>query len=200
VIDIAQLGLGMDAGGPIEIQAQGKRDGDGPFNVYWDYSFEFQYPGGVRMIGEAKGPRGLKFEGDDGWIFIHIHGGKLESSDPKLASDDAVKAWAEAAPNAVELAPTALRKSDPDTKPAESSEVRLGKSSGHQKNLIECIAARKDPVASCEVGHRTATICHLANIAMAVGKPFNWDPVAEKADNEEANQLLAHRMRSPWTV
>ncbi len=43
-----------------------------------DKNSEKQYEMLKRMIGKAEGPRGLKFEGEDGWIFIHIHGAKLE--------------------------------------------------------------------------------------------------------------------------
>jgi len=171
VIDIAQLGNGTDDTGPIEVMAEGKRaEGNGPFDVFWDYHFENIFANGVKMIGEAVGPRGLKFEGDDGWIMIHIHGGRLEASSESLLKEK-----------------------------IKDSEIQLGSSPGHHQNFLDCVASRKDPIATAEIGHRTATICHLNNIAMATGKPLKWDPKAEKITNDaDANKLLKPHMRSPW--
>jgi predicted dehydrogenase len=199
VIDIARLGLG-DPAGPIEVQAKGKRDGEGFFDVFWDYSFEYQFPGGVRMIGKAEGPRGLRFEGENGWISIHIHGARLESSDPRLVSDEAVSKWAETAPDHVDIAASADRPPGEKVKPSEPGKVQLGKSSGHHDNFLKCVQQRRDPVAGCEIGHQSATACHLANIAMAVDAPFKWNPVKETSSNLDANKLIAHRMRKPWMI
>jgi hypothetical protein len=56
-------------------------------------------------------------------------------------------------------------------------------------------------MASAEVGHRTATICHLNNIAMKLGRSLQWDPVNEVViGDEEANKLLKPDMRSPWNL
>ncbi len=176
VIDLVQLGLGMDDSGPVEFSAQGKQEGgEGPFNAFWDYKFENVYANGVRMIGEAKDPRGLKFEGDDGWIFIHIHGARLECSDPKLIDEEAMKKIKEPV-----------------------GKIELGRTDGHHKNFMDSIKSRKQPFASAEVGHRTASLCHLNNIAMLTGKKFKWDPKKEKADVDAVNALLAPKMRTPW--
>jgi hypothetical protein len=115
----------------------------------------------------------LKLEGDDGWIFIHVHGQKLEASDPKLLENR-------------------------DTK---DFKIQLGRSPGHQKNLIEAIKSGKDPVATAEIGHRTASVCHLNNIAMRLGRKLKWDPVKEQfLDDSEANALITPVMRAPWTL
>ena len=70
----------------------------------------------------------------------------------------------------------------------------------HRRNFLDCVRSREVPHASAEAGHRTATICHLNNIAMLPKQPFAWDPVAERTDNDEANKLLTASMRSPWTL
>ncbi len=55
--------------------------------------------------------------------------------------------------------------------------------------------------ATAEVGHHTAAICHLNNIAMTVGRKLKFDPKTEKFDgDEEANALLAPKMRAPWNL
>ncbi|HOW70747.1 MAG TPA: Gfo/Idh/MocA family oxidoreductase [Phycisphaerae bacterium] len=179
VIDLAQLGLGADDAGPIEFKAEGRREGGGgPFDVFWDYKFENMYSNGVRMIGEAKGPRGLKFEGDDGWIFIHIHGAALECSDPKLVDAAALRKAKEPVGN-----------------------VKIGRTGGHHRNFLDAVKSRKQPFASAEVGHRTASVCHLNNLAMALGRPLRWDPKKEQfIGDDEANKLLSPKMRAPWKL
>ena len=83
VIDLGQLGAGTDDTVPIEYEAKGVR-GQGDYNVFWDYEFTNTYANGLKLIGTTAGPRGVKFEGTDGWIFIHVHGGALEASDKAL--------------------------------------------------------------------------------------------------------------------
>ncbi|MGL4512582.1 MAG: Gfo/Idh/MocA family protein [Lacipirellulaceae bacterium] len=70
----------------------------------------------------------------------------------------------------------------------------------HRRNFLDAIRGQGTPVAGVEAGHRTASACHLNNIAMRIGKPFDWDPVAERASLDEANALLAPTMRAPWSL
>ena len=53
--------------------------------------------------------------------------------------------------------------------------------------------------APAEVGHHTATMCHIANVAMRLGRKLRWDPAKEQFINDdEANRMLIPSMRSPW--
>ena len=170
VIDLAQLCMGTDNTGPVEIEAKGDRNKDSLFNVFWDMEFTNVYADGVKMIGDFKEPRGLKLEGSDGWIFVHVHGQKLEASLPKILGG---KTWTTTGVNPLP---------------------------GHIRNFLDCVKSRKHPAATAEVGHRTATICHINNIAMQLGKKLKWDPKTEKFDDEEANKLLTPTMREPWRL
>jgi hypothetical protein len=130
------------------------------------------YDDGLKMIGSAAGPRGVKFEGDEGWIFIHIHDPLVEASDPRILQSELGK-----------------------------QAVQLGRSPGHHRNFLDCVKLRTEPLASAEIGHRTGTICHLNNIAMKLGRTIHWDPVNEVIVNdEEANALLQPEMRAPWVL
>jgi predicted dehydrogenase len=172
VIDIAQLGLGMDDTGPVEFEATGVRKKDSLYNVFWDYTFTNTYANGVRMVGTTKGPRGLKFIGEKGWIFVEIHGGRLEAEPASLLQEK-----------------------------ISDGEIQLGRSPGHQRNFIDSVKSRQQPVAHAEIGHRTGSICHLNNIAMLVGRKLKWDPAKEQfVGDDEANKLLAPSMRSPWSL
>src|SRR5205085_5625444 len=45
------------------------------------------------------------------------------------------------------------------------SDLRLGKSPGHQRDWLECIKTRERPTCDVEIGARSVTMCHLGNIA-----------------------------------
>ena len=170
IIDIGQLGNGTDHTGPVELRANGEAPKSGLYDAYMKYDFECTYANGVKMIGASVDPRGLKFIGDEGWIFIHIHGGMLEAEPASLLQET--------------LRP---------------EEVHLGRSPGHHRNFLDAVKTRNQPMASVEIGHRTATICHLLNIAMLTKSPIRWDPEKEEIlNNPEAQRLLARSMRSPW--
>ena len=65
----------------------------------------------------------------------------------------------------------------------------------HLQNWLDAIAGTADLNAPVEAGHRTATTCHLVNLARELGRPLRWDPAAERfMDDPEANALLS---RSP---
>ena len=81
------------------------------------------------------------------------------------------------------------------------NEVHLYKSENHYMDWIQSIRTRKPPICDVETGHRTATICHLGNIAYQLKRPLRWDPVKEKfADDKEANSLRTKKMRKPYKV
>jgi len=141
------------------------------FDAYFDFQFENTYANGVKLLGTSvPGPRGLKFVGDKGTLMVNIHGGDYTAEPASLLE------------------------------PIEEGEVHLGRTPSHRRNFLDCIKSREQPFAAAEIGHRTATICHLNNIAMRLGKSFNWDPVTEQTDDDEANSLLTPTMRRPWTI
>ena len=90
--------------------------------------------------------------------------------------------------------------------PSELIEEYLKKNSeiqirGHESNWIDCIYSGEKPIAHLESGIRTATICHLLNIARSVGKGFHWDPVQETiTDCPEALPLIAREPRKGYEM
>jgi predicted dehydrogenase len=52
-----------------------------------------------------------------------------------------------------------------------------------------------------EEGHRSATLCHLANIAYRTGRTLAFDPATERiTDDAEASRLLTRNYRTPFVV
>ena len=172
IIDLGQLGNNTDHTGPISAEGEGWFPPDGLFNTAMEYKFQFEYANGVRMIGESKAPRGIRFEGDAGWVFIHIHGGDLQAEPASLLREVI-------GPN----------------------EIRLGRSRGHHIDFIENVKTRGECKAPVEAGYHTGIMCHMANIAMRLGRKLRWDPEKEQFINDdEANRMMIPSMRSPWTL
>jgi predicted dehydrogenase len=86
------------------------------------------------------------------------------------------------------------------TKLAEK-DVHLYESKSHHGNWLECIKSRKLPVCDVEIGHRSATVCHLGNIAIRSGRKITWDPSKEEILNDkDAAAMLSRPYRAPWKL
>jgi len=56
-------------------------------------------------------------------------------------------------------------------------------------------------ICPAEIGHRSASICHLANIGYRLRRELRWDPQAERfAEDSAANDLLSRVPRAAWAV
>jgi hypothetical protein len=85
--------------------------------------------------------------------------------------------------------------------PLGESDVHLYASSDHHANFLECIQTRKPPICDVEIGHRSATVCHLGNIAGRIGRKIRWDAAKEQIpDDAEANAMLTRPYRAPWKL
>jgi predicted dehydrogenase len=85
--------------------------------------------------------------------------------------------------------------------PPGAGPVRLYESPNHHADWIECMRTRQRPICDVEIGHRSATVCHLGNIAIRLGRKLTWDPALERfVGDEEADRLISKPMRSPWSV
>lgn len=85
--------------------------------------------------------------------------------------------------------------------PLTSSDKRLPVKEDHAQNWIDCIKTRENPIADVEIGHRSATVCHLANIFGFIQRKLEWDPERELFVNDaEANQYLERPEREPYTA
>lgn len=103
----------------------------------------------------------------------------------------------------IRVSRSAISASDPEILVSKilPDELHLYHSTAHRGNFLECIKTRKDPICNAEVGHRSATLCHLGNIAMLLGRKLKWDPEKEKFTNDdEANRMVDRTMRAPWNI
>ncbi len=65
--------------------------------------------------------------------------------------------------------------------------------------FAEAIRTRRRAGGHAEASHRSATLLHLANIAIRCGRKIQYDPDKEEIiGDEEANRLVHQPMRAPW--
>jgi len=66
----------------------------------------------------------------------------------------------------------------------------------HYEDWLDAIKTRNQPICNVEVGHRSATVCNIANIAYQLGRPLKWDPIEQHFVNDkEANSLKSRKNR-----
>ena len=71
----------------------------------------------------------------------------------------------------------------------------------HLQNWLDCIKTRERPNADVEIGHRSISVCHLANIARELGRRLYWNPATETFRNDdEANGLLDRPKRKGYEL
>ena len=167
-VDQIQWALGADETGPVEIR---------PLTEGPNGQVSMQYASGVTVnFILEKGPMG-------GAVFIGEQG-KLEINRNKVTS------------NPPEIAARILEKLDVAAEERKwSDQTALWQARDHMQNWLDCIRSRERPVADVEIGHRSVTACHLANIVRQVGRPLRWNPVTEAFVADPAADALLVRDR-----
>ena len=180
--DQVQCALGLDRSGPVDVIVEGeklippvfekpteKSVGDVLCNTP---SLAFKYEGGplVRLNWDVPWNSGKR----GGAIFFGEKG-KVEiargsmTSDPKGLAEEWLKA-------------------------NEQYKMR-----GHTANWIDCIYSGAKPIGELETGIRTASICHILNIARYLGRSLKWDPKNEVfIGDDEANTWLSREHRKGY--
>ncbi len=181
--DIALWGIGLERSGPTSIDGKELINMiPGGYTAASEYRVQYTYANGVTHTCQsttADGPGGSVIDKDG-----QRHGVRFTGEN----------GWIWVTRGAIEA-------SEPEflTEPLSSSAKRLYVSNNHRANLIDCARTRKQPICEVEIGHRSASVCHLGVISMRLGRKLKWDPAKEQfIGDAEANQLLAREMRDPW--
>jgi predicted dehydrogenase len=83
----------------------------------------------------------------------------------------------------------------------KDTEIKVYKSENHYVDFLDAMRSRKKPICDVEIGHRTASVCTLGNIAYELGVPLSWNPKKEAFDNNKAaNQLLGRKLNKEWGI
>jgi predicted dehydrogenase len=83
--------------------------------------------------------------------------------------------------------------------PIPENGVQLYKCKDHLQDFLDCVKSRKRPICDVEIGCRSASVCHLGNLAYWYHRKLRWDPAKERfIGDAEANKWLDHDRRAPW--
>ncbi len=169
-LDIAQWGHGTDHTGPVEVEGTATFPGDGLADCAVSWKLQHTYADGVKMIYTDNK------QNKQGVVFqgtegwVYVKRGHIDA-EPKSLLDSQI---------------------GPD-------EIHLMKSSGHQRQFLDCIKSREQTVSNIDVAVRSDTISHLTDICTRLGRKIRWDPDKEEIiDDAEASRMLTRAMRAPW--
>ena len=175
-MDIAQWAMGTTLTGPTEVEGKAVFPTKGLFNTALHWHYEARYENGVTVINFAKDE--FRNQYPNGITFTGDKGTLFVARG---------QIWSK---------PESILKEQigPD-------EIQLYKSDDHYRNFIDAIITKVPPAAPIEEAHRSVSVCHLANIAMRLGRKVRWNPATEQiADDPDASEMLTRPMRAPWRI
>jgi len=205
-LDIVDWYLG--ARGPLSVASMGGRyslrdNGETPDTQ----DALLEYPGWTAVWSHREASRGrpnlysLEFFGPKGSLAISRRG-FLVTADAEVPPANTVPQFTGAHPVG---GPVAVKQSGPPRYRTEAIQDDSGDSRAqltqHVRDFLDCVKSRRQPGADLESAHRAATACHLANIALRVGRRIRWDADREEIVNDaEAARMLVRPYRAPWNA
>lgn len=183
--DSAAWGMNTELTGPISVEALAEFPKSGLWNVHGDFLVKHEYENGMSVYTSGGYTNGIKYIGDDGWIFVSRGSYQASASDP-VDQEKSAKA---------------LNASDPSilNSVIGENEIHLEKIDDQHGNWLECIKTRKAPISPIEKGHKACTICLISDIAMQVDRKLDWNPDTEMfVNDDEANGMLHRDQRKPY--
>jgi predicted dehydrogenase len=173
-LDLAQWAMGADDGGPVAVQGAGEYYATGLYDAFYRVNVQWTYANGVKLICRSGPAAATRLVGTDGWL----EADNLRASSPEIFAAAAAAGDGGAAP---------------------------GPSAGgsHMRNFLSAVRAGNPAGAAggAQLGHRTASLCHLGEIAMRLGRRLRWDPAGECfPDDAEAEEMTHRPYRRPWTL
>jgi predicted dehydrogenase len=184
-VDIACWAIGASDTGPSKVTPVAYtlpgdyRDGHPTvhdrYNVATDFTIRVAMPRDVELVITSEGDNGILFEGTKGRFFVNR--GKITG------------------------APVEALKDDPLPEGAVEEVYGGPVSATHVANFVEAMRSRKQPISDVWSHNRMLEICHLANIAMRLGRELAWDPVARQiVGDPQANAFLGRESRKGYAI
>lgn len=183
--DSAAWGMNTEYTGPIRVEAIADFPKNGSWDVHGDFLVKAEYENGITMLTSGGYPNGIRYEGEEGWIFVTRGAYRATASDP-IPVNNGVKSLDASDPRLLESV-------------ISPNEIHLYKSDEQHGNWLECIKSGKQPISPVEIGHRACTVCLVSHIAMKLPRQLEWNPEQERFVNDaEANALLSRTQRAPY--
>ena len=202
-VDMVQLALGRDDSGPVEVRAVE------PNSVaeLWPH-WKSKTPAPLEQSGNPSHDRRfwpVTMKYADG-IELHftpwdsMQAGSLKSG-PDFIVFHGEKGLLKMRRNHFETDPPGLVSNGPDAAASDKWKGSGHVARPHLENWLDAIRNGAPLNAPVEAGHRTVTICHLANIARELNRPLRWDPVREQfTEDAAADDSLIRPRRSGFSL
>jgi predicted dehydrogenase len=181
--DIVLWALDLDGSGPVSIEGKQLIDMiPGGYTAASEYEVTYTYANGI--IHTCKSTTASEWHGGVKDPNGQQHGIKFHGSD----------GWIWVTRGTINAHDRQILK---DKLPEDAK--RVYRSENHMGNFIDCVKSRKTPICPAEIGHRSASLCHLGVIAIRLGRKLNWDPIKEQfVGDDKANQWVTRPMRKPY--
>ena len=169
-IDMIQMALGMDDTGPVEFWPLTEPAGAVAFRYANDVEVHLELPYNDPKLDNLKG--GARFIGEKGKIDIWRNDFKIDAPGVSLdlPQQEEIDKW--------------------------HDKRALWQAQYHMGYWLECIPTRKTPNSDVEIGHRSVSVCQLANLARRLNRKIRWDPKEEQVlGDKEASMLATDRPR-----
>jgi predicted dehydrogenase len=193
--DIAQLAVAPDLPGPTWIEplevehpvplVHGQPMVDNAFNTAIRFNVRVAFANGVEMFIRShmkpfdhNAENGIRIEGDEGTLYadrFRVTGDAVEQMKDKPLPGDMTAGFIAAPPEDVHHK--------------------------HIVNFFDCVKSRRTPNSDIFSHVRSLTTCHLANIAMRLGRKLRWDATAQEiVGDDEANSFQARPQRKAYEI
>jgi myo-inositol 2-dehydrogenase/D-chiro-inositol 1-dehydrogenase len=178
-IDIARWAIGSE---PVEIEGRARYpDTPGGYDVPVEFSVRYRFANGVELNVADQGRNGILFTGSEGRIFVNrgvVAGKPVDELRDRPLPREAFTLY------------------DFDNRLRPERTGKIEAIVNHMGNFFDCVAARRQPIADVEAGHRSVSACHLGNISCLLGRKLTWDPAAERfVGDAEADTMLSRPQR-----
>jgi predicted dehydrogenase len=186
-MDIALWALGLEETGPVSIEGKGTFPNiPNGYNVAVDFDCNLTFADG-QVCRLYSGQNELIISGEKGRIRVNRGGltGKpveeLTPADNDWINEEIVKL---------------CHGKDPSGEDGND-----GKAGAHMHNFFDCIRDGGRTISDPWTHHRSVSACHLANIAMKLGRKLQFDPQKEEfVGDEEATAMLRREQRSEFSI
>ena len=167
--DIVQWALDRDDDGPVSVSSTGVGQptvGRYCYSAFPAFSVDFKYADGVKLNVTDSGENGIRFEGEEGWIFVSR--GKITASDQRLIDDP-------------------LPSSAPRVYVSNDHAQNFIDCVRSRKETICPAHVGHSSVTVCHMANLSLKLC---------GRYLEWDPMLQKFnDDDQANGMLMREWR-----
>ena len=187
-VDVAMWALGMDSSGPISVEGtanhpvpfeNGMPTMSNKYNAATSFNVVAKFANGAELVIRDDTDNGVLIEGTEGRIFVSrgsLKGAPVDELETNPLPQDLL------------------------TKLYNGKEPKGG-GNAHMENFFNCIKDRGLPVSDVYSHHRAMTTCHLANIAIRLGKKIEWDPVTQQIINDkDAAKWVTREQRKGYEI